>query len=364
MKVLHVIETLDFGGAEKVVVDLVRATTGRCEPAICCVKHSGALAQRLGTNVRVFTLDTPEGNDFSVPWKLKRLVREHGFELMHSHLWGVFLESALAAKLAGVPLVHTVHGNYAAYGEGWQARTKLALRHGLERTVAGWHQRIVTVSHSIRDYVVGTIGISAKHVETVHNGVEARAPAAVATATLRHGNTFITVGRLAAVKNQAMMLRAFARVHAAWPAARLQLVGDGPDRADLQTLASELGVSSQVEFLGFRDDIGELLAAADVFLMSSRYEGVSIAILEAMRAGLPTVGTRVGGIPETIEHEQSGLLVADDDEPAFAAAMLGLLQDAPRRAALGLAAARRQQEAFSLEAAAERYLQIYSEAVQ
>lgn len=355
MKVLHVIETLDFGGAEKVVVDLVSATAGRCQPAVLCVKHSGELAQRLPAGIPVFSFDAPEGNDLALPWKIKRLVREHGFEVIHSHLWGVFLESALAARLAGVPLVHTVHGQYARYGQDWKSRCKLSLRHALERAAARWHSRIVTVSHAIQSYVVEVIGIDARRVETVHNGIAELAPSPLP----RAGNTFITVGRMAAVKNHAMMIRAFARVVAQRPDARLQLVGDGPDRSALEALARELGVAPQVEFLGFRHDVSELLGAADVFLMSSHYEGVSIAILEAMRAQLPTVGTRVGGIPETIEDGHSGLLVADNDAPAFAEAMLALLADPARRASMGRQAAERQRQAFSLEGAAQRYLQLY-----
>ncbi|WP_457329424.1 glycosyltransferase [Rhizobacter sp. P5_C2] len=360
MRVLHVIETLDFGGAEKVVVDLVAATKGRCQPAVCCVKHSGELAQRLGDGVQVFSLGKGEGNDLTVPWRLARLVREQGFDVMHSHLWGVYLESALAAKLAGVPLVHTVHGNYQDYGQRFIPRLKLALRHRLERFAARWHQRIVTVSHSIQSYVVENIGIDARRVETVHNGIDER----VSLQGERRGTTFITVGRMAAVKNHAMMIRAFARVAASRPDARLQLVGDGPDRPALEALAASLGVASRVEFLGFRNDVAELLAAADVFLMSSHYEGVSIAILEAMRAGLPVVGTQVGGIPETVLQGESGLLVPDGDEAAFADAMLTLLQDASRRGVLGRAATQRQREAFSLESAAQRYLQIYAGGLQ
>jgi len=160
------------------------------------------------------------------------------------------------------------------------------------------------------------------------------------------------------------MIRAFARVAATRPDARLQLVGDGPDRPALEALAASLGVASRVEFLGFRNDVAELLAAADVFLMSSHYEGVSIAILEAMRAGLPVVGTQVGGIPETVLQGESGLLVPDGDEAAFADAMLTLLQDASRRATLGRAATQRQRDAFSLESAAQRYLQIYAGGLQ
>lgn len=356
MKVLHVIETLDFGGAEKVVVDLVNATMGRCAPAVCCVKHSGELASRLAPQIELFSLGKGEGSDFKLSWQLARLMRQKRFDVVHSHLWGVFLESACAAKLARLPLIHTVHGNYSAARPGVAAGAKRALRRRFEYAVAPWHRRIVTVSDSIKSYVVNDMGIHPHHLETVHNGIDTRSP----TKNKRHGNTFITVGRMAPVKNHAMMLRAFAKVVAERPQAKLQIVGDGPERAALEALAVSLSITDQVEFLGFRHEVSELLAKADVFLMSSHYEGISIAILEAMRAELPIIGTRVGGIPETVEHGLSGILVADNNEAEFTAAMLTLLDDPAKRIELGHTAAQRQRDEFSLESAAQRYLQLYA----
>lgn len=357
MKVLHVIETLDFGGAEAVVVDLVGATLDRCEPVVCCIKHRGELAARLDPRVPVLCLDKKEGIELGLPWRLARLIREQSIDVVHSHLWGAFLESAVAAKLAGLPLIHTVHGTYPKHGSGLASRMKLSVRRLLERQAGRWHRRVVTVSRSIEQYVVGAIGLDGRNVETVHNGIAERS----LDTSARNGRTFITVGRMAAVKNQALMLRAFARVAAQVPEAHLRLVGDGPERPALEALSGELGLTDQVEFLGFRNDAADLMAQADVFLMSSHYEGISIAILEAMRAGLAVIGTRVGGIPETVEHRQSGLLVDDNDEAGFAAAMLELLQSHELRQTLGQNAAARQRTAFSLESAAQRYLALYGQ---
>lgn len=356
VRVLHVIETLEFGGAEKVVVDLVEATRGSVAPSVCCVKRSGELAARLDASIPVIVLNKGEGNDWLLPWRLARHVREGGYAVMHSHMWGVFLESALAARLAGVPLVHTVHGRYMSYPGGWRARCKLAMRHLLERRAARWHHRVVAVSQAIQTFLIDELGFDARRVETIHNGIAD----AGAEPPRRQGATFVTVGRLVAVKNQALMIRALARVVDDHPDARLCLVGDGPERAALETLALELGVQTRVEFAGFRDDIGRWLAAADVFLMSSHYEGISIAVLEAMRAGLPVIGTSVGGMPETVQHGLSGWLVNDDDELGFAAAMRAALDDPGRRIALGLAGQRRQREVFSLESTARSYMGLYA----
>lgn len=357
MKVLHVIETLDFGGAEKVLVDLVEATRGPMSPAVCCVKRSGELAARLHPSVPVIELGKGEGNDWRLPWRLAEIAREGGFGVVHSHMWGVYLEAALAARLAGVPLIHTVHGSYMAYPSGAAARFKMTLRHALERRAAVWHRRVVAVSDAIQRFLVDELGFDARRVETIHNGIDSRLP----EVPKRQGNTFITVGRLAAVKNQAMMLRAFAAVRHGWPQARLNIIGDGPERASLEALAAGLGIASCVQFMGFRDDVAEHLAQADVFLMSSHYEGISIAVLEAMRSGLPVIGTRVGGMPETVDHGRTGWLVDDNDEAGFAQAMRDALADPTRSAAAGSAGRQRQQREFSLDETARRYLRLYAQ---
>jgi glycosyltransferase involved in cell wall biosynthesis len=357
MRILHVIESLEFGGAEKVVVDLTRAMLDRGQIDVCCVKREGDLAARLDPRIRLFCLHGREGNDWRVPLRLARMIRAGKYDVVHSHSWGVLLESALAALLARAPcLIHTIHGNYLEYSPGLVPRLKKSLRHLAERLMAYRHDRIVTVSDSIQHYVRRDIGLPASRMTTIHNGIPCVAAPLGPRAA---GFTFMTVGRLAGIKNHAMMLRAFTTILRTQSNARLQIVGDGPERPNLEALVRELGVDGSVDFLGFRNDVGGLLAAADVFLMSSHHEGISIAILEAMCAGLPVIATRVGGVAETVQHGVTGLLVADNDERAMVEAMQALMASEPERRRLGEGGKALMHSAFSIESTADHYYQLY-----
>lgn len=358
MRILHVIDTLDVGGAEKVLIALANGFAVQHQVAICCLTRIGGLARELDSRVQAFCMDRGQGNDYLLPWRLARHIRRGGYDVVHTHNWSVFLEGGIAGVLARVPvLIHTVHGSYQALGTGPIHRVKRSLRHSLERLVARRFRHVVAVSDSIREQIPAVVGIEPERLTTVHNGVaNGNACAAAAGRAL----TFITVGRFDPVKNHELMIQAFAKVVAQFPSAKLMLVGDGPQRASLEALIDKLGLESEVELTGFRSDVAQLLAQADVFLMSSRYEGVSIALLEAMRAGLPTVATRVGGIPETVIPERTGLLVASEDTDAFAAAMVSLASSPELRRQFGAAAREFQRREFSSSAMLERYGALYA----
>jgi glycosyltransferase involved in cell wall biosynthesis len=126
--------------------------------------------------------------------------------------------------------------------------------------------------------------------------------------------------------------------------------------------ARHLDLGDSIRFLGFRSNVADLLAAADIFLMSSHYEGISIALLEAMNSRLPIVATRVGGVPETIQHEVNGLLVPDDDHAAMADAMKKLMDSEPLRQHYGAAGQDLQRQRFSIAGTASQYRQLYTSA--
>lgn len=358
MRILHVIDTLEFGGAEKVLVALANGFAAQNQVSVCCISRVGELARELDPRIEVSCMHRGAGNDYLLPWRLARQMRRARYDVVHTHNWGVFLEGGIAACLARTPVaIHTVHGPYAPHGAGWVQSTKRALRHALERLVALGFRRVVAVSDSIRAYIPGTVGIGMGRLCTVHNGIvggTVSAPPAAGTLS------FITVGRLDAIKNHEMMINAFARVSKTVPHARLIIVGDGPRRPTIEALIDELGLRSSVDMLGFRSDVADLLAGADVFLMSSRYEGISIALLEAMRAGLPSVATNVGGIPETVLPELTGVLVESGDTEGFAHAMSTLAASPERRREWGAAAQALQQKEFSLEAMLARYAALYA----
>ena len=355
MRVLHLIESLEFGGAEKVAIDLANTMAERHEVTICCVKRVGDLGGTVDARIRVLCLNKQEGNDYLVPFRLARTLRQFGIDVLHAHNWGVFLEAALAGLLARTPvMIHTVHGPYLDYVPGWRARLKRTIRHTLERWFATRFAKIVTVSDSIQQYIRDEIGIAPSRMLTVHNGIKTQANP---VAQKDNGAVrCITVGRLAEVKNQAMMIRAF---HAAdCRNASLYLVGDGPERTKLASLSRELGIEDRVSITGFRQDVSDLLAQSDIFLMSSNYEGISIAVLEAMRAGLPVVGTNVGGMAETVKPE-TGILVAAGDVSAMADAIRSLIQSPTARSGLGAAGRTFLEAEFSIDQMVARYELLY-----
>lgn len=361
MRILHLIESLDFGGAEKIVISLANATAAAHEVSICCVKQVGELGSEVDPSVRVFALGKGEGNEYGLPLRLARILREDRYDVLHTHNWGVFLEGGIGAILAGTRVrVHTVHGTYREYPAGVVPRFKLALRHLLERHVARRFDRVAGVSEAIAHYMVHDIGIAAGKVCTVHNGIPVESAAAAPRAQPEGEAVFLTVGRLAAVKNHALMLRAFRAALDAGARARLRIAGEGPERAAIEAQAASLGLGSAIEMLGFRDDIPELLRGADVFLLTSRYEGISVALLESMRAGLPVIATRVGGIPETVRDGETGLLFGADDEAGIAKAIGELAGDRARREALGRKARELLHGEFSLERMTDRYLEFYA----
>lgn len=360
MRVLHVIESLEFGGAEKVLVELANSMVGRCDSAVCCVKRGGELQSALDPSVRVHCLNKSEGNHPRLSWELAGLIRGGGYDVVHSHTWAVYVESAVAALMARARvLVHTVHGHYITYPPGLASSAKILVRHRAERLLALAHRKVVTVSDAIQAYVSAEIGIPAARMMTIRNGVkEAALPPRAGSAD--NAVTFVTVGRLAAVKNHPMLLRAFAEVLRRHPGCRLQIVGDGPERASLEALARTLGIVQHVQFAGFQTDVAPRLAQADVFVLSSHYEGISIALLEAMRAGLPVIGTRVGGMAEAVREGETGLLVPGGDVRAMTDAMCRLAASPAERARMGEHGHAYLLREFSLGAVSQKYFSLYA----
>ena len=363
LRILHIIESLDFGGAEKVTVSLANGMAESHEVSVCCLKRVGVLGAQLDKRVGVICLNKGEGNDYLLPLRLTRLIRKNAFDMVHTHNWAVFLEGGLAGLLAGTPvLLHTVHGPYADYPPTPGSRLKIALRHLIERRLARRFRRIVAVSDAIRSYISKDIRIPEERMVTVHNGIP-DASGGYAGRPERPFVTFMTVGRLASIKNHAMMLRAFQELAKTHTQVRLVIVGDGPERPAIESYIRQHRLDDKVTLPGFRNDIDTLLREADVFLLTSRYEGISIALLEAMRAGLPAIGTTVGGIPETILDGKTGLLVAPDDHMALVKAMTALAGSKTRRDELGKQGYDYFMREFSLATMLARYQKLYTNAV-
>lgn len=361
MRIIQVTESLEVGGAERVVVTLANALAREHEVSVVCLKQGGMLAQQLHPSVPWHAIGKREGTDPAALLRLVRLLRRERPDAIHTHDWGVFLDAMLASRLSGVPVnVHTVHGLYMAAGQGSGARAKRRIRHLLERRVAG-NAHIVCVSEDLRLHVAREVGIPLGATRSIANGVAVGelppGPEHADSAEV----VFITVCRLAPVKNLQLMIRAFARACGSLPDARLVIVGDGPERPALEQLVSELQLGARVAFLGFRTDTDALIRAADVMLLSSLSEGIPMSVLEAMTNGRAVIATSVGGVPALVEHGVNGLVIPPGDEADFGSAIQHLAANAALRREMGRAGHARARSLFGVENMVSAYEALYRE---
>lgn len=330
MKVLMVVNQLRAGGAEVLAADLARGLIDDgIECRIAALHTSDADLDNLGVPTTVL------GGAVSfrqVPGAVRRLVslcaRERP-DVVHSHGETPDLASRIACQLTGIPHVVTAH-----IERPWAWRPRLGMV--LERRTAFLTRQYIAVSDAVARVLREAVGVPAERVRVIPNwacrpleGAPLQAPPARGTPTLVH------VARLHVQKGQDVLLDAFQTIRREYPSAVLWIVGEGPEEPSLRRRAGE-----GVVFLGYRRAVRCLLRAADLFVLSSRWEGQPLSMLEAMAEGLPVVATSVGGIPEVIEHGVSGLIVPPDDAAALADAVVRCLRDPERMRSLGEAAHR------------------------
>jgi glycosyltransferase involved in cell wall biosynthesis len=278
------------------------------------------------------------------------------------------LYAGRAARRERVPVVHTEHNNVGSLRpRSWARRVRTGL---LWRYAGRYADRFCGVSRDVVE-AAGAYGtIRRRKLAHVPNGIDTAAVAAAgadrpalraALGLAPEAPLVGTVGRLAEVKQQGVLIRAFAQTLPAFPTARLVLVGDGPLSAELKGLAASLGLGGAVLFAGYRPDPERFLAAMDVFVLPSRAEAMPLVIPEAWAAGLPVVASRVGGIPELVENGKTGLLVEPGDVDGLAARLRYLLADPSAARALAQAGRELAGARYDLTVMARAYDRTYRE---
>jgi len=364
-RVLHVIQNLNYGGMERLLAELVRRIDGtRFESHVLVLQYFGRFAEGLDDVATLHKAPPMSKGSMIWPRVLARQIRALRPDVVHTHS-GVWYKGSLAARLAGVPLVvHTEHGRQSP--DPWLARWVDGL--ASRRTDV-----VVAVSGSVAEQLRARVVRGGCRVEVVENGVDTDVHAPVAdTGRVRRELGIAadvpilgSIGRLEPIKGYDVMIRAFARLHALWPSPVppvLVLAGEGSERSNLEELAAALGIREHVRFLGWRDDIRDLHSAFTVFTMSSRSEGTSVSLLEAMSAGLCPVVTAVGGNPAVLGDSLRHRLVPPEDPEALARAWLDALLDGAGREADSRAARARVVESYGLDRTVARYERIYQSA--
>jgi glycosyltransferase involved in cell wall biosynthesis len=295
--------------------------------------------------------------------RLKRFLARTPYTIVHTHTTKPGIVGTLAARTAGVPAVmHTVH-LFPFHEETGKVVTAAYV--AAERLAARWCDRLVTVSDHQRDWALRAGIGSPEKVISIPNGVpseraQANRSREETRAGLGIGEAFmiLSTGRLAEQKGLEYLIRAAVLLRDL-PEARIVLAGNGPLEQELTRLVSDLGLEGTVSFTGHRADVGDLLAASDLVVLPSLWEGLSISLLEAMAAGKPVVTTSIGSNREVTNDGETAVLVPPKDPAALAAAIRSLAPDAPRREELGLQGQRRQREHYGLQRMLDAYLAEY-----
>ena len=356
LRVVHVVNSLACGGLEQLVCQLARRRGGDATQVLCLYER-GELSEQLdAAGVEVQVAGPARLGSCELLPRVVQSLRQFQPHIVHCHNLPALTFGGLGARCLGRPgLVFTKHGA-SRPGRGRADR----LRRWLCR-----RGEMVAVSREIQKLLSDWIADERTAAHFVPNGIDLGQFRTQPDHSLRRergwGNDFviIVVARLTLEKDHATLLQAFKTVSMRIPAARLLIVGDGPARQQLLDQMHALKLKGRVEFLGSRSDIPALLHASNLFVLSSQTEGIPLAILEAMAAGVPVLATRVGGIPGVIEDDRTGCLVAPGAPEELASAMLRLAADADEAARLAAAARRAVMERFALEQTVEAYEEIY-----
>lgn len=303
-------------------------------------------------SLRWFRREISPWRDLLALCEVVRLIRNFRPDLVSAHTSKAGFIGRLAAWLCGVPVIYTPH--CWSFVDGFP-RARLYLN--LERFAAVFSTRIVAVSEDERQQGLAKGVGSARLITTIHNGMPDVAAHLRADPSVQRPQLLMT-GRFEEQKDQDTLLRALAQLrHLDWS---LDLVGDGPRLQAMQELAVELGLGERVRFLGYRKDVPDLLAASQIYLLITHWEGFPRSILEAMRAGLPVIATDVGGSREAVAEGRSGFLVPRGDHAMLARRLEALISEPGLRASMGRHARATYEERFTFEAMLEKYRALYA----
>ena len=366
MRITHVVENLNRGGLERVVIDLALAQKAAGHDCrIVCLYEEGLLAGELRAHgIAVNACRKGSGFDVGALRRMRALFRSHGTEILHSHNIIAHAYAALASRGIGARrFLNTRHGR----GVAPPGRLRLWLYSLSMR----WTDRVVAVCEAARKNLAEHDRVPDAKLAVVPNGIHverfaAASPAAHDAVAKLLGVDAATriigcVGRLNWAKDLPTLIRAFAALRKRGRDAALALIGDGSLRGELERIAAAENVADRVVFLGDRNDVRTLLPGLDVFAMSSVSEGYSIALLEASASALPIVATDVGGNAEIVSDGISGHIVKTGDPERFADALEDVLADPARGRAMGEAAFAWVHREGSVETMVARYQNLYAQ---
>jgi len=351
LRILHVIPSMNIGGREKVVLDILQhIDKKRFLLEVACLGGGGSLYHAFrAKHVALYFLHKKAGFSPAIYFKLRQLIKSRDYDVVHTHNPGGFLYGAVASILAKTPVIINSEHGYGSHISKRKYWAEAFLMNRINMTLA--------VTKHLEECLSGRPFADKSRIRTLHNGIDCEQYESKGTKnrvekSLGISSTDIVVGcvgRLAAIKDHETLMRSFKLVHGDFPKTKLVIVGEGENRKSLEALRQTLRLESHIVLTGERNDIKTLLSRMDVFVLSSLNEGISITLLEAMSSGLPVVATSVGGNTEVLENGLCGILVPPRDPEKMAQGILTIISDQGKARSLGKAAKKRVKEKFSIK---------------
>lgn len=360
-KVAHLTYDMRIGGTERVIVNLVldHEHWQDTEHQVICIEQPlGPFIEPLqAANIPVISFARKPGFDLSLVQQIRRYLRDAKIDILHCHQYTPWSYGTLAAMGTNTRVIFTEHGRF--YPDRKSPKRRL-----INPLLAVLTDQITAISAATKDALVVNEYLSAASIQVVYNGIQGidRQRLPTDSLTLPEGRfVFGTVARFDPIKNHPLMIRTIYGLRQRGLDAQLVIVGDGETRPELEQVIEELALNDAVTLAGYHANPHPLMAQFDAFLLTSFSEGTSMTLLEAMSLSLPCVVTAVGGNPEIIEHERSGLIIENDNLSQSIDSCSRLMNDAGLRRTLGERASQRFLERFSARAMNQRYQEVYKE---
>lgn len=362
-RVLQVIGTLDANGCERQMAALTtRLSRDRFEPHVCAITRGGPLEAPLAAaGVPVTILGKRWKLDFSVVGRLRDLIVQGRFDIVHTWMFTAGAFGRRAAFQAGAPVAIASEQN-ADVWKPW------LYRH-IDRRYAARTWRIVVNSEDVRDFYAREVGIPAEKIVVIENGLEMERLEPKDPGGLRRelgigpGRLIGTAGRLAPQKAVGDLIAAFALLAPRFPDLRCVVAGEGDERRALERQIAAAGLGDRCRLVGYVDRIADFFSMLDLFVLSSLFEGSPNVLQQAMALGRPVVATDVAGTRLTVKDGQTGLLVPAGRPDRLAAAIAALLADGEQRGLLALRGRADVLDRFTMTTMVQRYQTLYEDAV-
>ncbi len=368
LRVVTLVDRLGTGGAERLAIQTTtRLDPERFERTLCASRRfdvavskrhvSNALQDLEDAGVRVIGLKRTSARQVWAWWPLYRLLREERIDVLHSHKFGSNLWGTVIGRMARVPVIVAHEHTWSYEGKPWR---RIADR----EVIARGSSAFIAVSREDLRRMIEIEGIDPDDVMFIPNGIPAPPPPSGSDVRAELGiapdaPVIGTVSVLRPQKALDVLLRATHVLIGEFPGLKVLIAGEGDRRFALEDLTAELGLEDAVMFLGVRTDVPDVLAALDVAVNSSDFEGSALSLMEYMEAARPVVATRVGGNPDLIQDGVNGRLVEPQDPGAFAAAVAELLRDPERAREMGRRGQQRRREEFDIDVMVRRLEQLY-----